>query len=367
VSGIRLDLGVVAPGRQLLVGGSLAFAVCASAITANAQSAQDQSDFSTARSDALIGTSTTDSGLSTYGSMVAYGTYPKTTPDQPEPLSRPPVTLNFLGPVDYYDHTGTGSAAGVALEGTPELKLGFLELLHGTPFQLSGFLDEDSDRYTGAPANMDKLDGQIRIDLVGSQAFPDRQAPTPYVSYSPQKAFDPFFSTEIKVTQDFAWGINKLWDFLPSGKQCDGRYNCYPTWELGLQVGGQHRLVSTGAGSNALILSPSIKWEQVSMSDFPGWDFDTMGQLSASVGITITRRWYSELSGVSEQTWAFSPIATAVWVLPKPWFGAWAALVGTPELDFQAAYNHQQSNVTKDTYHQWAVGPVFRSVWTFGK
>jgi hypothetical protein len=278
----------------------------------------------------------------------------------------PPLfNVNALGPTNYYDHDGPGAAGGVAVEGTPEVKAGFLERLGHSPFQLSGFIDESSDRYAGPPTNSDKLDATVRIDMIGSEEFWDRDQLIPYVSYSPQQTFAPTFSKGQKVTQDWAAGVNKLWDFLPSGIACDERYGCYPAWELGFQLTGQHRAVDSGAGSNALVIAPSVKWSAVDRAHFPYVDLDKVGKLSTSIGVTVTGRWYAGLGGVSERTWTMAPIFTAAWSPPSKWFGKVATYLGSPELDFQAAYNDQQSTVHKDTFQQLVIGPVIKGGWTF--
>jgi hypothetical protein len=330
--------------------------------SARGQSVAAQSDFATARINALEGTSTTQASLPIFGSMVSLGNYPSR---DAQPLGPPPFSLNLFSPINDYYRSGAGAAAGSALEETPEGKFGFLVHPFGTSFQFSGFIDADSDRYSGAPADGDRVDGSFRIDYVGPDPFPNRDQFIPYLSYSPQQTFEPFFDTGKILTQDYAAGINKLWDFLPSGRRCDGRYSCNPLIEIGLQVGSQHRVVNSGAGSNALIIGPSIKWAPTSMADWPHIDPDADGQVSASVAANITGRWYDELDGVSEQTWSAEPIITASWIFPAKWFGSASAFVGSPELDFQAAYTNQHSTVAKDNFHEWQEGPILRGAWTF--
>jgi hypothetical protein len=325
------------------------------AISANAQgTTPDQTDFNRIRSDALLGTSPPSVNPPTFGSVTSgFGT---TSPVQPSAPQPPPFNFSILAPFNYFNQDGSGGDES-AYEATPEMKLGFITRPAKFPLQFSGFVDESSDRYSGAPSNSDTFDGSLRIDFVGSEDFPARDRLIAYLSYSPQRVYTPFFSAGGKITQDFAVGVNKLWDFDNKFKPILHSGASYvPMWEIGLQVSGQRRIVDSPPDSNAIIVSPSIKWTATNHKETGFWSPD-YGDLAASVSVVAVRRWYGAESAISERVWGVTPVFTASWALPKMWFGRVSKIVRKAELDFQSAYTDQISTVTKNSHHQWAVGP----------
>ncbi|MGD0647761.1 MAG: hypothetical protein ABR971_07195 [Acidobacteriaceae bacterium] len=322
----------------------------------------DLSDFNSIRSDALLGTSPTPVNPPTFGSVTSgFGT---TSPVQPSAPQPPPFNLSNLNPFNYFNQDANGSDES-AYEATPEVKFGFITRPARFPLQFSGFVDESSDRFSGAPSNSDRFDGSLRIDFVGSKPFPARDRLIAYISYSPQRVYAPFFSTGGKITQDVAVGLNKLWDFnnrfrpiLHSGA------SYVPMWEIGLQVSGQHRFVNSPPDSNSISFSPSIKWTATNHKEVPFWSPD-YGDLAASVSVLAAPRWYSAVNAISERVWGVTPVLTITWAVPPAWFGRVSKIVGKAELDFQTAYTDQTSTVATDSYHKWAVGPTLRTGWNF--
>jgi hypothetical protein len=287
-----------------------------------------------------------------------FGTTSPIEPSAPQP---PPFNFNILAPFNYVSRDGAAD-----YEATPEMQLGFITRPAKFPLQFSGFVDEYSDRYSGASSNSDQIDGSLRIDFVGSASFPARDRLIPYLSYSPQRVYTPFFSAGGKITQDFAVGVDKLWDFDHRFKRIHATQASYvPMWEIGLQVSGQRRIVDSPPNSNAIIVSPSIKWTATNAIETHKLWSPTYGDLAASVSVIATRRWYGAESGISERVWGVTPVFTASWTLPEKWFGRVSKIVGKPELDFQSAYTDQISTVAKNSYHQWVVGPILKTGWSF--
>jgi len=141
---------------------TIALIVSFGAHSAGAQgTTPDLSDFNTIRSDALLGTSPTLVNPPTFGSLTSgFGT---TSPVQPRAPQPPPFNLSNLDPFNYFNQAGNGSDQS-AYEATPEVKFGFITRPARFPLQFSGFADEYSDRFSGAPSNSDKFDGSLRID-----------------------------------------------------------------------------------------------------------------------------------------------------------------------------------------------------------
>jgi hypothetical protein len=335
----------------------------ASIMSARAQiSIQDQVDFNTTRSDALLGTSFAPSNPPTIGSIVSYsmpGGFAVSKDDSTETPPQPLWNLNVLTPADYFTHTMAKGGTAESAEFTPTAKFGFQKRIGESAITVSGFLNEASDRYTGSPANTDVVNGSLRIDVGQSGSNPDRDAPDYFVSYSPQRSYAAFFDSVHATTRDFAIGINQLFDFLPRWRPVDGRAGFAQNWEIGLQISGQRRIVNPGADSYALIGGPSLKWAAVSEAEWPRLDLDKVGGLAASIGLNLTRRWYDVYHGESERVWTLAPIFTAVWQPPAKW------LKSVPELDFQLAYSDQSSTIAPHRGHQWGIGPELKANWSF--
>jgi hypothetical protein len=350
----------------------LVIVFCTVALPSLAQSQlQDQIDFNTARSDAVLGTSPApSSSLPTIGSLVSYSLYPNgnssvTELQGPQAPAPPIFNSNFLSPLSYARSQANGKSGISSANAVPEIKTGFLVHPSETLFQFSGFLDLSSSRYTGSTANSDRLDGLVRVDFVGSDPFPDRASIIPYVSYAPQQTYAPLFSKGELVTQDLMLGVNKLWDFAPNWTKYNTVASDDPAWEIGLQLSGQHRIVNSGADSNAIIFGPSIKWAATNAVEFPHKTPEDLGKLAASIGLNITRRWYESYQDYSERVWSVAPILTVSWVLPGKWFGKSGSYLGSPELDFQIAYSDLNSTVGAKSSRQLGVGPTLKANWNF--
>jgi hypothetical protein len=187
----------------------------------------------------------------------------------------------------------------------------------------------------------------------------------PYASYSPQQAYADFFGRSKPLTQDLAIGLNKLIDFHPDWSRFDMRAPGVPTWEIGLQATLQRRIVNGGPDSSAVLFNPSLKWTSTDHHDWPHCFDANCSALSASLGVNLTRRWFDQANDNSERTWGVSPIFTVAWGLPDRFFGGSAGHYGSPELDFQAAYNDQSSTVDAHSSRQWTVGLIIKAGLTF--
>jgi hypothetical protein len=319
----------------------------------------DQTDFNRARSDAALGTSFSAVNLPTFGSITSFSTYPNAGAEVPW------FSFNFLAPLDFTSNAIF--APQNEFEATPEVRLGFLAHPASLPLQFSASVDELSDRYSNSSfANYDQLYGSLRLDWVGTDEVSVRDRWIPYVSYSPQQVYAPFFSSDAQRTQDFAIGVNKLWDFTANWTRFATAAPDYPTWEVGLQAGVQRRIVNVGDDSDAILVAPSVKW---SSSNGNGWIHclpDSCGQLATSLGVNLTQRWYGNSAG---REWDVSPILTVAWVLPGKYFNHDAARYGRPEIDFQLAYYRQNFSDGAPYYgfvnQQWSLGPTVKLGWNF--
>jgi hypothetical protein len=331
---------------------------------------QSQIDFNTARSDAALGTSLVPANLPTFGSIVSFGILPienaaSSFQQKPVPLPVNPFTFNFLSPLNYFNGSGGTLGSATAAEATPEMKLGFSVHPEDVTLQFSGFIDEASDRFSGKPPDTDKLSGSLRIDFVGTKTFPDRDRYIPYLSYSPQQGYAALFGKSKPFTQDVTVGLNKLWDFHPDWTKLDMRAGGNPTWETGLQIGVQRRMVNAGANSTAILAGPSLKWANSNRQEWPHCLPEECGSLAASLGINLARRWFDQVTGESERVWGAAPILTVAWGLPDRFVGGNATRFGSPEIDFQAAYNDQSSTDDAHSNRQWTVGLVVKAGLTF--
>lgn len=350
-------------GRRFAIGvaslGCLIFA-----IQIHAQS-QAQIDFNTARSDAALGTSSNPTTLPSFGSLISSSLYPFAPPPGASPLTVQPFTLNAALPAGYYEaDSSKGSATGA--QTIPEIKVGFMVHADSSRFQVSGFIDSASARYSqSTPSGGDKLSGSLRVDFVEPVAFPDRGALIPYVSYAPQEAFTPFYSTRKTLTQDFTIGANKLWDFNPDWSSQSTVAKSSPAWEVGLQIATQRRVADPTPNSTAVIVGPSVKWAYTNAANFFGVEPEDIGALAISLACNVTRRWFDQYQGSSEEDLTVTPIATAAWVLPAKWFGSAATRFGAPELDFQIAFNDVSSNIAGNSNRQWGIGPALKTAWRF--
>jgi hypothetical protein len=344
----------------------LGVAILANAVAHSQVSVQQQNDFNTARSDAALGTSFSPTSPPTFGSIISYGNRPIPPPEAgPLPPTPKPFSLNFLAPFNYVQKGAEGTTTTGAAEATPELKVAFLARPGSGWMRFTGYLDEYSDRYTGKPSNGDRLSASLRMEYVGTQPVIDPDRLIPYLSYAPSKTFAPLFSKKKLTTQDYTLGINELWDFAPSFRAFDTRGGFLPTWELGLQAAAQRRIVDSGADSFALIFSPSLKWAATDRIHFPYLEPEQFGKLAASLGLTVTRRWYERYQGQTEQTWSLGPIFTVVWLPPAQWFGSKASLLGSPEVDFQLAYSDLNASLHSDNAHSYTIGPALKASWVF--
>lgn len=353
-------------GAWLVLSVLLGAAALAFAEPAGAQSASEaQADFNTARSDALLGTSVSGSTLPTFGSLTGYGAVATANGPALKGGPAPTYSFNALGPADYYRRAGGAKPLQEAAQTTPELKLGFKYTGQGSPLQFSGFLDAASDRYSKDATDLDKLSGNLRVDYVGTDNPKIRGNPVPYLAYAPSEGLNPFFKHETKTTQDFTVGMTTFVDRDAHWRPIPTDVSAIPTWELGLAMSLQRRIVSVGSDSTALVVGPSIKWTASSAAYFPYIHPENLGALSASFALNITRRAYDKTPTASERVWGLQPIFTVAWQLPSKWFGMNAAKYGAPELDFQAAYNDSNSSLSANNSRQWTVGPTLKAGWTF--
>jgi hypothetical protein len=314
---------------------------------------QDQIDFARIISDARRGTSPTEAvtPATTTSLKAGFFTQARETP-------KPQWSLKFTGPFHYIDKNSATKGESSGWEGVPDVKGGFSQPVADLPVVFSATADASSDRFSmisGTANPTDSASGVFRLDFARADADP--QVLTPYVYYSPQWAYSPFFATSTAFTQDMSVGFNKLWDFATDfGKPETGEGK--GGWELGLLMAFQHRFIYGMPDSNAMQVAPSIKFLA------PAGALDGM---AVGATVNLSGRWYDPTAkGLVENDWNVQPVLTVAWAfLKRPLGKDGQKKFGSPELDFQVSYASQSSNVAAAVFQKLSVGPTISFGWKF--
>jgi hypothetical protein len=310
---------------------------------------QDQIDFQRAQSDALL-----SGGQSTSAAPTRFGVFSMSRLNQ-EPDQ--PFSFNGTVPFHYSGQDSDKSGVSTGASFAPEGKFGFGTQPWGGPVRLSGYVDVSLNRYitfNGSLTPSDTLSGAIRADLVGTTDKPEILAP--YVLYAPTGAFSPLFAQQTSFTHDLTVGVNTAWEYKNGFKPADpNSATAFKGWAVSLQSALQHRFDYGLSASNAVLLVPAIKFTSQS-----GW--------GASFQANLTERFYDPSArGSAENDFSVQPIAVLSYQLASL-FGfddATAKRYGKAEIDFQAAYANQSSNVAAAVYQRWSFGPTLTFGWKF--
>jgi hypothetical protein len=151
----------------------------------------------------------------------------------------------------YYNSNADGHGA---LEGDPEIALGWTRSLTSLPFRLSAKLKANTHRYANVPqANEDDASGSSYYDASNDQVW------APFFFYTPKAIYGATFAPWIQTKNDFNLGVNKLSNF-------DGDFRLLPAaastgdaaiWTLGVRAYVERRVRTSAPDSRALYLVPS--------------------------------------------------------------------------------------------------------------
>jgi len=140
-----------------------------------------------------------------------------------QPAAPAPTMFNFRvnAPLNYNSNAAeTLSGEPAALEGDPEIELGWTRRLTSVPLRLSVKLRADTDRFANVPqANEDEVSESIKAAYYDAN---DDQAWAPFVSYKNTALFEATFGPWTETRNDFAIGFDKIFYF-------DGNFHWLPT------------------------------------------------------------------------------------------------------------------------------------------
>ena len=277
-----------------------------------------------------------------------------------QPVPAAPKAFNFrVNAPLYHNSNATEVVSGgpAALEGDPEIELGWNRNLSSVPLKFSLKLRADTDRFANVPqADEDEVSESIKAAYYDAD---DDQAWAPFVSYKNTALFEATFMPWTETRNDFAIGFDKLFNF-------DGNFRLLPTgarsrvaavWSLGLSVYAQRRLRTPGPSSTAVYVVPAVTYA-------------ANKQWNMSLFLNTRERWFDSVASATTTTsrrdFEVEPILTIAYDPSEAVFGsggaAWQQLLGAP---LQIAFENRSSNIASKSWSQWSVGPVVTASWRF--
>ncbi len=251
-----------------------------------------------------------------------------------------------------------GSGGSAALEGDPEIELGWTRGLTSLPLKLSGRLRADTDRYANvSQADEDETSGSFKASYYDAN---DDQAWSPFVSYKGTLVYDATFSPWTETRNDFAVGFEKRFnldagfDLLPAS----ARSRAVAVWGLGFDVYVQRRLRTPGPDSNALYVVPSATY-------VPNKEW------SISLFLNTRERWFDSATPPattpSRRDFEVEPILTIAYDPSRILFGRLEQQkrLGSPQIALQVGFERRSSNLPHRSWDSWTVGPVLTANWRF--
>ena len=311
-----------------------------------AQVSDMHDDANSARYDALFGTPN--------------GGYPSpqtnlfaTAPGLEQQARRSRFTVNGLVPLFFNSNADLQPANGTnSAEFSPVLGVSWSTPVFDLPLRFTANARAEADRFTQVPqADFDKIAVSGRLQYID----PDNdQAYSPYASYAPRWDFDPFYRGWFATRQDITVGVNKIFNFDAAFQRVAFSGNTFEEtrWSFGVTAAIQRRFREPAPGSWAAFVAPSVAYV-IS----PQWN--------VSLNTLLERRAFEPVDGFNREDWLVEPILTLEFVVPAQWFGAAAAAVGRPALDFQVAYEKNWSNVPTRNFAVWHVGGALKLGWRF--
>ncbi len=241
------------------------------------------------------------------------------------------------------------SGGSGALEGDPEVELGWSRAFTPLPLKFGVRLRADADRYANVPqADEDEMSATLRaqyFDAGNDQAF------APYLSYKGTLVFGATFSPWTQTKNDLSVGIAKTFMFdgsihaLPDS----ARSGANSVWRVSMNLSAQRRLRTPGADSTALLGAIAVICTPIK-----GW--------AISLGVDAKQRWFDAVvikgKSTARSDFAIEPLLTILW---DPSAEAW----GSPKVALQVDFESQNSNQPSKSYNEWAVGPVLSVGWRF--
>jgi hypothetical protein len=268
--------------------------------------------------------------------------------DQAAPSVPPEFNFRVIAPFYYNSNAKEVQSAGpAALEGDPEVELGWARSLTLMPLKFSVRLRADTDRYANVSmADEDEVSGSFKASYYDAL---DDQAWAPFVSYKSTAIYDATFSPWTETRNDFALGLDKFFNFdgnadlLPASAR--SRVNA--VWSLGVSFFVQRRLRVPGPNSIAFYVVPSATY-------VPSRDW------TVSLLVSSRDRWFdtttSSITTTSRRDFEIEPILTIAYDPNLP---------GAPQIALQASFERRSSNLSNKSWSQWTVGPVLTANWRF--
>jgi hypothetical protein len=261
-----------------------------------------------------------------------------------------PREFNFrvIAPFYYNSNAKEVQSGGpAALEGDPEIELGWARSLTLMPLKFSVRLRADTDRYANVSlADEDEISGAFKASYYDAH---NDQAWAPFVSYKSAAIYDSTFSPWTETKNDFALGLDKLFNFdgdshlLPAS----ARSRVTAVWSLGVSFFVQRRLRTPVPNSTALYAVPSATY-------VPSEDW------TVSLFVSTRERWFDSVTSptttTSRRDFEIEPILTIAYD-PK--------LPGAPQIALQTSFERRSSNLPNKSWNQWTVGPVLTANWRF--
>jgi hypothetical protein len=268
-------------------------------------------------------------------------------------------TFRLNAPLYYNSNANQiASPAPAALEGNPQIELGWRRNLTPLPVQFSIRLGADADRYAAAPeAQEDQTYGSLKAAYYDTG---NDQAWAPFVSYKNTLIFGATFDPWTETRNDLALGADKSFSFdrgfhhLPAS----GRSRADAVWVLGMSIYVQRRLRTPGPDSVALYVVPSAM-------------FVPTKEWSVSVFVNAKQPWFDSIPSAAEtmsrQDFEINPILTIAYNPSGLLSGgnARAQFLGTPQIALQIGFERRSSNLANKSWDQWTVGPVLTASWRF--
>jgi hypothetical protein len=279
---------------------------------------------------------------------------------QPTPPAKA-FNLRIDAPLYYNSNAAEVSSGGpAALEGDPEIELGWNRSLVSLPLKLSVKLRADTDRFANVPqANEDEASGSVKAAYYDAN---DDQAWAPFASFRTTGLFDATFSPWTETRNDFALGFDRFFNLdgnfhpLPSG----ARSRIAAVWQLGLSMYVQRRLRTPVPNSTAVYVVPSVTY-----AASKDWN--------VSLFLSTRERWFDSVASagttMSRRDFEVEPILTIAYDPSEALFGgsglARQQLLGSPQIALQIAFENRASNIANKSWSQWTVGPELTANWRF--
>lgn len=278
-----------------------------------------------------------------------------TAPGAEQQAAAPLFYFRILAPLNYTSNAESRRSDGTrTVEGSPEARLGFSSQVLELPLRFSASVAVEFDRFVDSnPGEFDKIRPRLQLQYVDSE---DDQAFSPFLGFSPRWDFSPTFDDNFATRYDLNLGMNKAFNFdgelgrVPAS----GNSSAATRLRIGYTLIGQRRFRDPSPASYAVIFAPSMSYR---ISE--GW--------SASLGIEATRRWFSQIDGVSQENFTLETVGAFEYRIPERWLGGADAArwLGRPAVDFFGGVERNWSDVHSASFTRVYSGIAFKATWRF--